>query len=244
LTSIESQVDIDEANWPDLVPYLRARKSIFKDGITGEISSPGVTNWAIAANVGTLTFTNNADHIAFLSALLEDVTMHGSYGAWRTITLIAAIGNIAAGTYAITDINASSRTVSFAFVAANASGGVVATCDFYAFRIAGSTTTARVWTARGLSLMGANDANGYFVSGGLRRRGFFQGHKFNINTTYNPAAFGAVYVAMANASGTPTQSAEGLNPVTNGFDGTPRYAKETHSPAITVHIYIHGGRYL
>jgi len=243
LTSIESYVDIDVANWPDLVPYLRARKSIFKDGITGEISSPGVTNWAIAANVGTLTFTNNADHIAFLSALLEDVTMHGSYGAWRTITLIAAIGNIAAGTYAITDVNSASRTVSFAYVAGNASGAVVATAEFYAFRIAGSTTTARVWTARGLSLMGANDANGYFVSGGLRRRGFFQGHQ-HVTYGYDDIS---PFTGIRMRKTTGSVNAELISSTiitTDGVNGTPRTAKETHSPAITAHIYLHGGRYL
>jgi hypothetical protein len=241
LTSIETQVDIDVANWPDLVPYLRSKKSIFKDGVTGEISSPSVTNWAIAANVATLTFTNNADHISFLAALAEDQAMHGSYAAWRTVTLISAIGDIPAGTYAITNINPSTRTVSFTLVAANNSGAVVATVEFYAFRIAGSTTTARVWTGRGLSIMGANDANGYFVSGGLRRRGYFQGHKHTF-TTYASGASSSIYINNVGGSNAST-FINMSNPTDDGSNGTPRTAKETHSPAITAHIYLHGGRY-
>jgi hypothetical protein len=253
LTSIETQVDLDVANWIDLVPWLRTKKSIFKDGVTGEISSPGVTNWAISANVGTLTFTNNADHILFLAALLEDEVMHGSYAAWRTITLISAIGNITAGTYAITNVNASSRTVSFAFVAGDASGGVVATAEFYAFRIAGSTTTARVWTARGLSLMGANDLFGYFVSGALRRRGFFESHHHSFKkpdgtvadfiNVYNTAGASTFVIAAGNG-GTGLVGSLLVNaPITDGVN-TLRSAKETHSPAITVHIYLHGGRFI
>jgi hypothetical protein len=176
LTDIDTHVDIDAANWPLGVDYLRNKKVKFKDGLTGEISSPSVTNWAISSNVATLTFANNPDTISFLAALLEDQVSHGSYTNWRTVTLANAIGNITAGTYAITNVNASSRTITFAFTAANASGAVTATVDFYAHRVAGSTTTARVFGARGLTMHGANDGNGYFVAGGLRRRGFMQQH--------------------------------------------------------------------
>lgn len=177
LTDFDSYTDIAAANWPLAIDYLRGLKLIFKDGLTGEISSPVVTNWSITSNVATLTFQNDADHIAFLAALLEDNSHHGGYSNWRTITLASAIGDITAGTYALTNVNASTRTVAFAFTAANNSGSGTFAADFYAYRIAGSATTARIFSARGLSLMGVNDANGYFVSGGLRRRGHFQGHR-------------------------------------------------------------------
>lgn len=247
LTDIATHVDLAEANAPDAVPYLRAKKLIFKDGVSGEIASPGVTAWAIATNVATLTFTNDADHIAFLTALLEDKLAHGGYSNWRTVTLANAIGNITAGTYAITDVNASSRTISFAFTAANASGSVTATVDFYAHRIPGSTTTARVFGARGLTIHGANDDNGYFVAGGLRRRGFMQGHwmdsdiadGLNYRRVAGDAATVRDYVMLQSASATKMY----LKPVTDGTNGTPRTAKETHGPALTVHLYMHLGRY-
>jgi hypothetical protein len=257
LTDIASYLDISETNWPDLVPFLRGVKAIFKNGVSGEISSPGVTNWAIATNVATLTFTNDTDHVAFLTALSEDQTIHGSFTNWRTITLANAIGSITAGTYAITAINPASRTLSFAFTAANASGAVTATSEFYPHRIVGSTTTARVFSARGLTMHGVNDDNGYFVASALRRRGYMQGHKHNSNSYFvisNPIwnqADGSTAVAGTDKfiAETVSTSASRLNPKTSdpindSTNGTPRTAKETNGPAVSVHLYIHGGRYV
>lgn len=245
LTDIASYVDISDANAPDAVPFLRAKKLIFKDGLAGEISSPGVTAWAISSNVATLTFTNDADHIAFLAALLEDEVAHGSYSNWRTVTLANAIGNISAGTYAITNVNASSRTISFAFTAANASGSVTATVDFYAHRIPGSTNTARVFSARGLTIHGANDDNGYFVAGGLRRRGFLQGHYHDVQTVGSSAFIVTSNIPTGNPNTGPYPTgSETKAPKTDGTNGTPRTAKETHGPALAVHLYMHLGRYV
>lgn len=238
LTNIDSYLDISDTNWPDLVSYLRGLKMVFKDGLTGELASFGVTNWAISSNVATLTFTNDADHIAFLTALSEEQTVHGSFTNWRTVTLASAIGNITAGTYAISAISAGSRTISFAFTAANASGSVTASVEFYAHRIAGSATTARVWTAKGMSIIGVNDANGYFVSGGLRRRDFMQGH---IHSGSIPIA-GVAWATPGNSGLTNTGTIG--TPITDGTNGTPRTGKTTHGPAIAAHIYIHGGRYV
>jgi hypothetical protein len=251
LTDIASYTDIAEANAPDAVPYLRAKKLIFKDGVSGEIASPGVTAWAIATNVATLTFTNDADHIAFLTALLEDKLAHGGYSNWRTVTLANAIGNITAGTYAITDVNASSRTISFAFTAANASGAVTATVDFYAHRIPGSTTTARVFSARGLTIHGANDDNGYFVSGGLRRRGFMQQITGTLGSARN--IFRESTTTGAFSTTNPSNSGTDAGSVVNNYEfahfdsaNSPgaRTSKETHGPALTVHLYMHLGRYV
>lgn len=244
LTDFDTYKDITTTNWPDLVPYLRAQKSIFKEGLSGEISSPGVTNWAITGgNLATLTFTNDADHIAFLTALGEDQAIHGSFTNWRSITLALAIGTITAGTYAISAITPASRTVSFAFTAANASGAVTATAEFYTHRIPGSTTSARVFSARGMSAMGANDGNGYIVSGGLRRRGYFQGH-VHFETVATSAGATPSYVQGLSGTGNTTspQSTQGAS--TDGTNGTPRTGKETSGPALAVHIYIHGGQYV
>lgn len=246
LTSIDSYTDISETNAPDAVPWLRGLKTIFKDGLTDEISSPVVIAWAIASNVATLTFQNNANHIAFLTALAEDNTHHGSYTGWRSVTLNTVIGTIDAGTYAITNVNASARTVSFAYTASDGGASGTWAADFYAYRVAGSTTTARVFSAKGLSLVGVNDINGYFVSGGLRRRGYFQGHWHD-----RPAGYDSFYGGKAGelnfTVGTLPlgNSAHSTSwPVNDGINGTPRYAKETHSPALSVHLYLHLGRYV
>jgi hypothetical protein len=245
LTDIDTYADISSANWGATnIARLRAIKTVFKEGLVGALSSLYVTNWAIAANVATLTFANNADTIAALTSLLEDKQHHGSYVGWRTGTNSAAIGDIAAGTYALTDVNAGARTVSFAYTAANNSGAVTASFEFYAYRIAGSTTTARIFSARGLSIMGVNDANGYFVSGGLRRRGYLQGHTHNILGATSPGT-----AAEMTAGGQPVPQFSGsgggdfggvVRTVSNdGVSGTARYAKETNSPALSGHLYVH-----
>jgi hypothetical protein len=71
--------------------------------------------------------------------------VNGGYSDWQTITLPAAIGDIAAGDYNITDVDAVSRTISFAYTDSDNSGSVTATVSFYRHRIAGSTTTARLF---------------------------------------------------------------------------------------------------
>lgn len=249
LTDVSTYTDLAEANWgAATIARLREIKIVFKEGMVGAISSPSVTNWAIVSNVATLTFVNNADTMACLTSLLEDEQHHGSYSNWRTVTLASAIGDISAGTYAITNVNAGARTLAFSFTAADNSGAGSFTVDFYAYRIAGSTTSARLFSARGLSIIGVNDANGYFVSGGLRRRGYFQGHLEQIvvygNVANNNGSGGLI--PGYNAGDTPGQarstSVTGAK-ISNGVDGTPRTAKETHSPAIAVHYYLHFGSY-
>jgi hypothetical protein len=241
LTDIASYEDVSETNWPDLVPKLRSILIAYNQGLPSEINSPAVTNWAISANVATLTFESAAYVTAMLSALAEDATAHGSFTNWRTVTLASAIGNITAGTYAITAINPASRTVSFAFTAANASGSVTATVQFFAHRVAGSITTARLFSARGLTMHGANDDNLYFMASGLRRRGFMQGHRHNplSGTNFVMAVGASGYTLGGSGAGGATTG----DPTTDGTNGTPRVGKETHGPAITAHIYIHGGRY-
>jgi len=240
LSDFDSYKDVSVANYPNLIDYLRAIKLVFKDGLAGEISAFGVTNWAIAANVATLTFTNDADHIAFLTALNEDQNLHGGFSNWKTFTLPNSIGIINAGTYAISAINAGARTISFPYVASNGSGIVTSTAEFYPHRIAGSTTTAREWSLKGLSLIGANDANGYFVSGGLRRRGFLQGHTHSYAVSSGGSA--PCFAASSSAATDTTGVIKTVS--TDGTNGTPRTGKETHSPSAVVHWHRHAGIYL
>jgi len=236
LTDIDTHVDVTTTNWPAAsITYLRGLKIKYKENMTGEIDSYGVTAWAIAANVATLTFTNNADHIAALTALLEDELAYGAY--LRTITLPSTIGDIIAGTYTITNINAGSRTVAFAYVAGNNSGSGSYIADFYACRIAGSTTSARVFSARGRAIHGANDPNGYMVNE-LARRSFFQGHMQRIygrdtaGAVTNVYAFGAAGLRTLGSGGSELYEEDSPN-------GTPRAAKDTNSAAIAKHLYLH-----
>lgn len=240
LSDIDGYADITAAALPDLAPYLRAIKSGYKLGMTGAKTAFDVTNWAIAANVATLTFANAAAEIAFITALGEDQSVHGSFTGWRTITLASNIGNIPAGTYAITAITPASRTLTFACVATTGSGAVTATAEFYAHRIAGDATGARLFGVQGMALHAANDANNYFI-GTLRRRSYLMGHEHTI-ITGTSGGTSNVNVSRTGGDGnlSPTDKTDGVT--SDGTNGTPRWAKETHGPALAMHFYMHAGR--
>ncbi len=238
--------DLDVANWPDLVPELRAIRAEYNEGKTGAKNEFDVTDWAIASNVATLTFANTTAELAILAALAEDNLVHGSYTGWRTITLPTAIGDIAAGDYAITAIDSLARTVSFAFTAADNSGAVNSVASFYTHRIEGSTTTARIFEASARTLVSANDADGAHIAG-LRMRDTFQGHRFKIQaTTNNTVGPNATdYTNRVNVSGnTVNIGAPGLSIGSDGVNGTPRTSNETRPKSLGGHMYMWGRNYV
>ena len=100
--------------------------------------------------------------------MLEDKLVHGSYSNWRTLTVAADIGDIPAGTYEITGIDTTSRTVSFALAASDNSGSDTGIIVFYPYRVAGSETTARLFEVSDRVLI-SEASDGTAVSG-LRHR--------------------------------------------------------------------------
>lgn len=244
LDAIEDYTDISSTNWPDLVTHLRAKALTYNEGITGEKSAFDITDWDITSNVATLTFSNTTAENAILAALLEDNLVHGGYTNWRSITLPSTIGDITAGEYAITAIDASLRTVKFAFVASNNSGSGSFTANFYTNRVPGSSTTARLYEATARNLVSANDANGEQING-LRVRDRMQGHWHQSYIAPVGTTAGANITDSTNAAtsavrggGTGTQEA-----TTDGTNGTPRTGLTTHGPEQVGHLYIHGRRY-
>ena len=241
LSSIEDYEDIAVANFPDLVAHLRAKAFKYFEGITGETSAFSVTNWAIVSNVATLTFSGTAA-TAMLAALAEDVLVHGSYTNWRSVTLAGAIGDITAGEYAITDVDAAGLTIDFAFTAGNNSGAVTATCNFYQHRVPGSTTTARLVETTARTLISANDADGEAIAG-LRRRDRGQGHWHEYYTRPSNDTGGGVVLDGINAAvtGINTQQDRIQNPIVDNLgNGTPRTGKTTDPRALVGHLFIWG----
>jgi hypothetical protein len=247
LSDINSYTDVADTSVPDLVTTLRATKSGYRLGMAGAKTSFDVTGWAIVANVITLTFANTAAEIAFLLSLAEDQTVHGSFTGWRSVTTSVALGGCPAGDYAITGINAVARTLTFSYTTANASGGAI-TAEFYANRVAGSTTTARLFAVQGRALVAANDSADEVVAG-LRRRDRVQGHnhapngvaaQFQLYTTssYIGGGSGTLYRDSSGSSTPP------LSIVTDGTNGPPRPGPTTDPRALGVHLYIHAGRKL
>lgn len=255
LDTINIFEDIAVANWPDLVPDLRAELLKYNEGITGEKSAFDVTDWDITSNVATLTFANTTAELAILAALVEDNLVHGSYTNWRSITLGSAIGDISSGEYAITNIDASLREITFAFSSGNNSGSGAFTTEFYTNRVPGSTTTARLYEATGETLVGANYADGEYI-GGLRKRDAMQritgefarsnavGVAINSTGLTGPFSLGTGY---ANATGTSVTTANAI-----AFDTadsvSPNAAKtndmHTRVNSNVGHLYIHGKSYV
>jgi hypothetical protein len=127
--------------------------------------------------VATITLSNTTANIAILTALIEENAVNGSY---QIAVNVPAIGNIPANDYVPTAIDSVNRTITFGCVAANGSGAVSSSCAVMPFRIVGSTTAARIFPMQGMTLVAANDANSYHISG-LRRRGYMQGHSQTIS---------------------------------------------------------------
>lgn len=244
LDDIDHTIDI--ADWPDiegepgLVTWARAYKGAYNRGQASEKTDFSVTNWAIASNVVTLTFANATEEKAMLAALSEASAFMGS-GYPGTITIPVTFGNVTAGDYAITSVDAVARTVTFALTAANGSGAGTWTVNFYPFRIAGSSTTAKLLKGQGVALMSANDSDSMHI-GGYQRRSYLQGHLHNVRS-------GASLGSAENKFGRATGNGEDIQRTTDiaisdGTNGIPRTGKETEPRSINAHLHIHGGRYI
>ncbi len=237
--------DLAAANWPDLVPDLRALRATYNEGIAGEKYQFDVTDWAIVSNVATLTFDNVAAEKAVISALGEDNLVHDNlYASWRSITLPSAIGDITAGEYALTDVDPTARTVSFAFTVGDNSGAGTWVVSFYQHRIPGSSTTARVYKRPAGVLVAANDPDGECIAG-MRRRDRGQGH-WHDGYTYAGAAAKVTYGSISNAS--TRSSLTDLPPIGNpsddGVNGIPRTGKTTDPRALVGHLFMWAREYV
>lgn len=231
LSNINIQQVLDVANYPDLVPHLRAKQIKYMEGMSGEVSV-----WSCSISGSVVTFPNNASANALLAALAKDVIAHGGYTNWRTLTE----NNVE---YPITGINLITREVTVTGTPTSGTQNVT----LFPHRIAGSTTTAREFQVSGKSLISANDSAGLFIPG-LRMYGYVQGHKHGANTLdyrSNTAALSAADTRqIGSTNGGSSVSNINDNPTDDGTNGPPRTASETHSPSQVSHLYKFARRYL
>ena len=225
LTSFSGVSTVNTTNWPLYTPYLRAIH--LKIGAT--------STFAGTASASTITLTDTADNNALLAALAESVAHFGyNYTVdWDGVS------------YAITNISTLTRVITVTGTPTAGAGNAT----FYPHRIAGSSTTARVFSLQGLGLIGMGDADWYFV-GGLARRGYMQGHWHTFIATGNAANNIFNFVTHGDTQNNTFTGGVGTsdgvkNPINDNLgNGTPRTAKTTNGPSWSVEIYQHGGRYI
>lgn len=224
--------DISAANWPELVPALRAE----------QMSVIGVSSFTGTVSGSTITLATSTAGDALLADLVEDAKVHGGDVETENYTNGRSI-NIAGVDYAITAVNGGARTITVSGSPAAGSQTVL----FFPHRIAGSTTTARLFRVSGRSIVAQGDADGTLISG-LRRRSFIQGIQF-------PGALpsGAKWfdVYQQTGGGWPSEVTPGSfadrktgAPVELLSFGTPRIGKNTEPRALAAYLYIWGGRYV
>jgi hypothetical protein len=252
LSAIDHHSDIDDANYPLLGPRLRARRLHYQGGTGSDQYQFTVTGWDISSNVATLSFDTTTPEKATLEALLEDQKVNGSYTDFRTITLPNPIGDIAAGTYAITTIDTGNWEIEFAYTAGDNSGTGTYVAEFAPHKLddslSGAGTKARLFEVSGRSIVSANDASDEVVSG-LRRRDRMQGHWHDFHIAARDYDANVVSgsefdrVSLSAVSFVATNNNRVRFPQSDGQNGTPRTGSTTDPRSVGAHVYMWAKRY-
>jgi hypothetical protein len=228
----EADQTIAAANYPQLVTALRGEK----------LSVSGVSSWSCTVSGSTVTFPSTTPAAQLLADLYEDAKVHGgggetaSYTNWLTL-------NIGGTDYAITGIVPLSYTVTVS--GSPATGSQTVMC--YPFRIAGSSTTARLRKTSGRSLVSGGDDDGECIQG-LRRRDRGQSHRHR-PTDYVSQAYafatvpGTGYVTAYNGPSVDNAPDTGA-PKVDGSYGTPRAGKTTDPRGMIGYLYLWAGLYV
>lgn len=230
--------DLTLAQWPDLVPLLRAAKANFG----------GVQDFSCSVSGNVVTFPDTAEGRAAVNILKAEAIV----AAWQQGGEIAnfaggeiydATGNrrcitVAGVEYNYTAVSAVNRQVTT--VGSPTSG--TQTVSIYPFRIAGSTG-ARLFKIAGFAPIAAGDA-GIEVVGGFRRMDRGQGHWHEwFNTTGGGPSVG--YTGTGSQAETSLGALKYVrNPTTDGTNGTPRTGKTTDPRTAGLYFYSWGGRYV
>jgi len=222
LSKINISETISTANYPLLVPYLRALKVRYLDGTSGEVNS-----WTATVSGSNITMPTSTSSDAILSSLAEDVLVHGSYTNYRSIT-------VAGVEFPITNINTATRVITVTGTPSTGSQ----TVEFFNYRITGSTTTARLFEIKGRGFIAPNDASGRHQNG-LRVRDRFQGHRHSPLSPMTSYLGNPTNDAAGGANPRPTASATTTgDPTTDTVNGTPRTGSTTHGSGVSAHLYI------
>lgn len=233
---------VDAANWPDLVAYWRAHKMTYMAGEGSEKSAFDITHYARSSNTVTITLANTTAELALLAMMAEANLVHGSFSAWWALNLPIALGSgdVPAGDYAITGIDAGNRQITFVHAGSNVgTTGVSRSLEVYPHRIPGSTTTCRHYQVAGRARVSVNDSDGE-IWGGAQKRDRGQGHFHERNPDgadeYSLRPSGSSdYTGGGRAV---VQLSTTGKPASDGVNGSPRTGKTTDPRSLGTVPYI------
>jgi hypothetical protein len=231
--------DLDVANWPLLVAKMRAVKT----------SVLGVTDHAATVAASVVTMPNTAASNALIALLVSDAIVSNyintsepanfAGGAdYATVSTRRSL-NVAGTDYAITGINATLREITVDGVPT--AGAQSASC--YTYRIAGSSTSARLLRIAGFVGVAAGDAGGEVV-GGFRKMDRGQGHRHLEKTSTSTNIDNGSWVKASNFGPERDSSQNTSDPTTDTTNGTPRTGKTTDPRTAGQYAYTWGAQYI
>jgi hypothetical protein len=158
--------------------------------------------------------------------------------------------NIAGVDYAITAVNGGARTITVSGSPAAGSQTVL----FFPHRIAGSTTTARLFRTSARAIVSGGDAAGTILPG-LRRRDYSQAWQLGGSKDKNYFSFliadnqmedsgGSANVGLQRMTTTAQGHANAVGPKNDGTHNNIRNGFNNEPRSLGAYIYIWGGRYV
>jgi len=231
--------DVTTAQAPDLVAAYRAVQ-------TSILGTSSFTATGSLSGTTVLTFASNSQNDMLLALLARDAEVRGwlnngqaaTFSAdWATAATQRCI-NYAGTDYVISAVSTGARTITLA-VNTGVTGSQ--TVIVYPHRVAGSTTSVRLFKLSGFVGVAAGDADGEVVEGWQRMdRG--QGH-LHLIPVDNYAASSGSYAGSTSSATLSTNIASG-SIMTDATNGTPRTGKTTDPRTHGRKVYTFAGRLL
>lgn len=224
--------DIDVANWPDLVPLLRAHK----------LRAGSTTDFTCTVAGSVITFDDDTDENILLAALAEELLAHVqgggvAYTGWLSI-------NVGGTDFVISDVDAGAHTVTVTGSPSTGSQTVIV----YSYRIAGSGTTARLRRVNAKSVV---SHDGEECLAGLRRRdrmqqitGSIEADRIWTTVTEETGALSAGTSASSEHPGTSNNATNHRLNFDSANSPDARTGTTTDPRAFVGYLYLHGGRYV
>ena len=233
--------DISVSNYPIPVPLLRAVKAKVKT----------VTDFASTVSGSIITLTSTAASLALVKLINEDMLVNGwlvgqvsTFTADYSTAATRRTVNVAGTDYAITAVNLATPSITVS--GTPASGSQTVSC--YTYRIAGSSTTARLHRLSGFVGVVAGDVDGDHV-GGWRKMDQGQGHWHEIyagqasgGALLFPASTGSTGQTGGVSAGQTRDLSKDI--VAYGANGPPRTGKTTNPRSHGLYAYTAAGVYV